>query len=109
MGHYLAVPLLPRRRHAALLHSVPLLFSLVGTLGAFIRIRSPIPNRRALFDIGIAGPLAGFVVCLPVLVLGIARGAVRRAASGGGRHLSRRRRCSSSGSVALFDGASPTA
>jgi len=45
--------------------------SLVGTLGAFIRIRSPIPHRRALFDIGVAGPLAGFVVCLPVLWLGI--------------------------------------
>jgi membrane-associated protease RseP (regulator of RpoE activity) len=46
-------------------------FSLVGTLGAFIRIRGPIPHRRALFDIGVAGPLAGFVVCLPVLWLGI--------------------------------------
>jgi membrane-associated protease RseP (regulator of RpoE activity) len=43
----------------------------VGTFGAVIRIRSPIPNRKALFDIGIAGPLAGFVVCLPVLVLGV--------------------------------------
>src|SRR5262249_1316934 len=46
-------------------------FRLVGTLGAFIRIKSPIPNRRALFDIGVAGPLAGFVVALPVLWLGI--------------------------------------
>jgi membrane-associated protease RseP (regulator of RpoE activity) len=46
-------------------------FSMVGTLGAFIRIKSPIPNRRALFDIGVAGPLAGFVVCLPVLFLGM--------------------------------------
>lgn len=45
--------------------------SFVGTFGAFIRIRSPIPNRRALFDIGVAGPLAGFLVCLPVLVLGV--------------------------------------
>ncbi|MGB8509348.1 MAG: site-2 protease family protein, partial [Pyrinomonadaceae bacterium] len=32
-----------------------------GTLGAFIKIRSPLPSRRALFDIGVAGPLAGFV------------------------------------------------
>ena len=47
------------------------MLSLVGTLGAFIRIRSPIPNRRALFDIGIAGPLAGFVVCLPVIALSV--------------------------------------
>jgi membrane-associated protease RseP (regulator of RpoE activity) len=43
----------------------------VGTLGAFIRMRSPIPDRRALMDIGVTGPLAGFVVCLPVLVLGL--------------------------------------
>jgi len=45
--------------------------SMVGTFGAFIRIRSPIPHRRALFDIGVAGPLAGFLVCLPVLWFGI--------------------------------------
>lgn len=53
-------------------------FSLVGTLGAFIRIKSPIPNRRALFDIGVAGPLAGFVVALPVLWLGIREATVQR-------------------------------
>jgi len=51
--------------------------SLVGTLGAFIRIRSPIPHRRALFDIGVAGPLAGFLVCLPVLWLGIREATVQ--------------------------------
>jgi len=45
--------------------------SLVGTFGAVIRIRGPIPHRRALFDIGIAGPLAGFAVCLPVLYFGV--------------------------------------
>jgi membrane-associated protease RseP (regulator of RpoE activity) len=44
---------------------------LAGTFGAFIRIRSAIPSRRALFDIGLAGPLAGFVVLLPVAVIGI--------------------------------------
>jgi membrane-associated protease RseP (regulator of RpoE activity) len=42
--------------------------TLIGTLGAFIRIRSPIRSRTALFDIGIAGPIAGFVVALAVLV-----------------------------------------
>src|SRR5438270_3986746 len=41
---------------------------LAGTLGAFIKIKSPIPSRRALFDIGVAGPLAGFVVIIPVAV-----------------------------------------
>ena len=44
----------------------------IGTLGAFIRIRSPIYTRRALFDVGIAGPLAGFVVLVPLLVIGVA-------------------------------------
>ncbi|MFL6334084.1 MAG: site-2 protease family protein [Pyrinomonadaceae bacterium] len=39
---------------------------MAGTLGAFIKIRSPIPSRRALFDIGVAGPLAGFAVIIPV-------------------------------------------
>lgn len=73
MGHYLAC--VRYRVDATLPYFIPLPFpgfTLVGTLGAFIRIRSPIPDRRALFDIGIAGPLAGFVVCLPVLALGIA-------------------------------------
>ena len=48
---------------------VPIPF--VGTFGAVIRMRSRIPHRAALFDIGIAGPLAGFAVCLVVLVLGV--------------------------------------
>ena len=46
----------------------PMLF---GTFGAFIRIRTPIYSRKSLFDIGIAGPIAGFVVLLPFLVAGI--------------------------------------
>src|SRR5258707_7037411 len=45
--------------------------TLIGTLGAFIRIRSPIPSKRALFDIGIAGPLAGFVVLVFPLAAGL--------------------------------------
>ena len=44
---------------------------LLGTCGAFIRIRSPIYSRKSLFDIGISGPLAGFVVLLPFLIAGI--------------------------------------
>ncbi len=46
--------------------------SIIGTLGAFIRIRSPIYSRRVLFDVGIAGPLAGFVLILPAALIGIA-------------------------------------
>ena len=45
--------------------------SFIGTMGAFIRIRSPIRSRRALFDIGIAGPIAGFVVAMVVLVVSL--------------------------------------
>jgi membrane-associated protease RseP (regulator of RpoE activity) len=70
MGHYVMC-----RRYgvdATLPYFIPLPgVSFVGTLGAFIRMRAPIPNRRALMDIGVMGPLAGFAVCLPVLVIGI--------------------------------------
>jgi membrane-associated protease RseP (regulator of RpoE activity) len=45
--------------------------TLIGTLGAFIRIKSPIVTRRALFDVGISGPLVGFVVAIPALALAI--------------------------------------
>jgi membrane-associated protease RseP (regulator of RpoE activity) len=43
-----------------------------GTFGAFIRIRSRIPTRRAIFDIGVAGPIAGFVALLPIAFIGVA-------------------------------------
>lgn len=42
-----------------------------GTFGAFIRMKSPVPSRRALFDIGLAGPLAGFIVLVPIAIAGI--------------------------------------
>ncbi|HTK94354.1 MAG TPA: site-2 protease family protein [Terriglobales bacterium] len=45
--------------------------TLIGTFGAFIRIKSPIPTRRALFDIGIAGPIAGFVLAVPAAAIGL--------------------------------------
>lgn len=45
--------------------------TLLGTVGAFIWIRSPIYNRKSLFDIGVAGPIAGFVILLPVLAIGV--------------------------------------
>ena len=51
---------------------LPLLWFPFGTFGAFIQIRSPIPNRRALFDVGISGPLAGFAIALPLLIWGLA-------------------------------------
>jgi membrane-associated protease RseP (regulator of RpoE activity) len=57
---------------------------LLGTFGAFIRIRSPIYRRHSLFDIGVAGPLAGFLVLLPVLALGMAWSRVIPHISSGG-------------------------
>ncbi len=45
--------------------------TLIGTVGAFIRIKSPIRSRADLFDIGIAGPIAGFVVAVPVLIFAL--------------------------------------
>jgi len=44
---------------------------LPGTFGAFIRMKSPVPTRRALFDIGLAGPLAGFIVIIPIAFAGV--------------------------------------
>lgn len=45
--------------------------NLIGTLGAFIKIKSPITKKQQLFDIGIAGPLTGFILSLPALVYGL--------------------------------------
>ena len=70
-GHYFAC--VYYRVNASLPFFLPLPpFFLTGTLGAFIRIRQPIRTKRMLFDIGIAGPLAGFVVAIPALFIGLA-------------------------------------
>ena len=50
----------------------PFLFNPFGTMGAVIRIRSPIPSKKALFDIGIAGPIAGLIVTIILLGYGLA-------------------------------------
>jgi membrane-associated protease RseP (regulator of RpoE activity) len=56
---------------ASLPYFLPAPLPLTGTLGAFIRIRQMIPGKRELFDIGIAGPIAGFVVAVPLLLIGM--------------------------------------
>ncbi len=69
MGHYLAC------RHYRLPATLPYFLplpSMLGTLGAFIRIKAPLRNRRELFDVGIAGPIAGFVALIPFLFYGVA-------------------------------------
>src|SRR5215510_5788498 len=63
MGHYVACRWYGVR--ATLPYFIPVPLPPVGTFGAFIKIKSPIPSRRALFDIGIAGPLAGFAFAIP--------------------------------------------
>ena len=68
MGHYLY------SRHYRVYATPPFFVpfpSLIGTLGAFIRIKSPIPSRAALFDIGIAGPIAGFIPACIALIVGL--------------------------------------
>ncbi len=61
---------------------------LVGTLGAFIRLRGPVRDRRALFDMAVAGPLAGLVLAVPLYALGLRLSTVARVpaavAEGGG-------------------------
>jgi membrane-associated protease RseP (regulator of RpoE activity) len=68
-GHYLAC--VYYRVDASLPYFLPAP-TFTGTLGAFIRIRAPIFSKRVLFDIGVAGPLAGFVFLLPSLAVGLA-------------------------------------
>lgn len=69
MGHYITA------RYYMVDASLPYFLpvpTLIGTFGAFIRIRSAILSKRILFDVGIAGPLAGFVALLPPLIVGVA-------------------------------------
>jgi len=69
MGHYLYC------RHYGVYATLPFFIpvpTLIGTMGAVILIRSRVRSRTALFDIGIAGPIAGFVVALAVLVVSLA-------------------------------------
>lgn len=70
MGHYIACRRYGVRATLPFFVPAPPPF-IPGTFGAFIKIKAPIPTRRALFDIGLAGPLAGFVALLPIAVIGI--------------------------------------
>lgn len=73
LGHYLTARF--HKIRSTLPYFIPVPFFL-GTFGAFIQMRSPVPNRKALFDVSIAGPLAGFVVTLPVVMWGLAHSTV---------------------------------
>lgn len=70
MGHYLAC------RYYGISATLPYFIpfpSIVGTMGAFIRIRSPFHHRPALLDVGVAGPIAGFVLAVPALVIALSQ------------------------------------
>jgi membrane-associated protease RseP (regulator of RpoE activity) len=69
LGHYAL-----SRHHevqASLPYFIPLPFNVIGTLGAVIRMQDNIPDRRALFDIGVAGPLAGLIATVFVTAVGV--------------------------------------
>jgi membrane-associated protease RseP (regulator of RpoE activity) len=70
MGHYLTC------RYYGIDATLPYFIpapTLVGTMGAFIRIKSPIKHRAALLEVGIAGPIVGFVLAIPVLMVALAK------------------------------------
>ena len=78
MGHYFACRYYDVDASLPFFLPLPLLSLPTGTLGAFIRIREPIPTKRKLFDIGFAGPIAGFLVAVPALFIGISMSHVAR-------------------------------
>ena len=84
LGHYFAC------RHWRVEATLPFFLPspfLLGTAGAFIRIRSPIYRRRILFDIGVSGPLAGFAVLLPILAAGVLLSVTAPHISSGGEYV----------------------
>ncbi len=72
MGHYIACRLYKVDATLPFFIPTPPLIGPAGTFGAFIRILSPMPSRKAVFDIGVAGPIAGFIALIPIAVLGLA-------------------------------------
>ncbi len=73
MGHYVAARL--HGVQVTLPYFIPVPFGL-GTFGAFIQLKSPVENRKALFDVGLAGPLAGFIVAVPLMIFGLTQSQV---------------------------------
>lgn len=72
MGHYVACRLYGVDATLPYFIPMPPMIGPAGTFGAFIRIMSPMPSRKAVFDIGVAGPIAGFVAIIPIAIIGVA-------------------------------------
>lgn len=73
LAHYLTA--IRYKMKVTLPYFIPIPFWL-GTLGAFMQMRSPFPNRKALFDVSIAGPWVGFIISIPLLIFGLNQSAV---------------------------------
>ncbi len=76
LGHYLVARYYGVAATLPYFIPMPLPINPLGTFGAFISMKEPVTNRRALLGIGAAGPLAGFVVTIPILILGLSLSAV---------------------------------
>ena len=82
LGHYFV-----SRREGmitTLPYFIPMPGHFIGTFGAIIRMKSLIPSRRTLLQVGMAGPLAGFLVALPITIIGIALSEVKMVPEGAG-------------------------
>ena len=75
-GHYLAARY--HKTNVTLPYFIPFPLSPFGTMGAFIQLKEPPKNKRVMLDIGIAGPLAGLVVAIPVLLIGLSLSQVNK-------------------------------
>jgi membrane-associated protease RseP (regulator of RpoE activity) len=73
MGHYIACRIYRVDATLPFFIPTPPMIGPAGTFGAFIKIMSPMPSRKAVFDIGVAGPIAGFIALIPVAIIGIMR------------------------------------
>ncbi len=87
MGHYVACRIYRVQATLPFFIPTPPMIGPAGTFGAFIKIQSPMPSRKAVFDIGVAGPIAGFLALIPVAIIGLWRmesAPVQQLSGGGG-------------------------
>ena len=101
-GHYLAGRY--HHTHVTLPYFIPFPLSPFGTMGAFIQLKEPPRNKRILLDIGIAGPIAGLVVAIPILLYGLSLSKARadQPGSRAGLHAGRQLTALSAGQIPGF-------